>query len=632
MRSVAASGASLWLGSRPTPAEGSAAASSLRPRMAASRPRLVALPLDRPLPPQVGSAARARQICALAEREARRVGMSPHFFARLLHRESRFDPEARSHVGALGVAQFMPATAGEMGLNDPTDPTRAIPAAADYLARLRAGFGNWGLAAAAYNGGPARVRAWLEKRGGLPGETVRYVRGVTGEPVTKFRTPEARVKVRPLTDDTPFVEACVALPRGGTSAKPIEVASVPRGLTAAFAPSTDTAPAMPLGIVLAADGTAPIIVAEAEGLSTTLAPSLTPALAASATEVASEKPVPDELVRNGADVAAPVPMGLTTGAIRVTAVAQNTLETTGNATVPGIATQVAALPLGQLPQIGGPPVSTFVGPPHPLDRPLAKPTPKALRVEQICHLIHREALRVGMPPSFFARLINKESRFDIYAVSPVGAEGVAQFMPYTARERGLKDPFDPLQAIPASADYLWDLRNELGTWPLAAAGYNAGPGRVRDFFAGRRLPPETRDYVASIALRPATDFRDRVTKLAVTPLDPTKPFMEACRLLPTKRFSKPKIARDEEPWQPWGVQLSASFKRASAVASFERQVKRYDAVLKGRRPLVIATPVRGSKRKKYAARLGAPNRAAAEKLCASIKRAGGACVVFKNKN
>jgi len=52
---------------------------------------------------------------------------------------------------------------------------------------------------------------------------------------------------------------------------------------------------------------------------------------------------------------------------------------------------------------------------------------------------------------FFARLIWKESRFDIKAVSPAGAQGVAQFMPATAKRRGLADPFDPEQAIPASA-------------------------------------------------------------------------------------------------------------------------------------------------------------------------------------
>ena len=266
----------------------------------------------------------------------------------------------------------------------------------------------------------------------------------------------------------------------------------------------------------------------------------------------------------------------------------------------------------------------------PLDIPLAKDAKKAERVQQICGLIEREARRVGMPPSFFARVINKESRFDPYAVSPVGAQGVAQFMPYTARERGLADPFEVTQAIPASADYLRDLHAMFGNWGLAAAAYNAGPKRVTDFFGGRRLPYETRDYVLSVALKPATFFKEPGAKIEVTPLDPKKPFFEACRELPTKRISIPRVASLEEPWQPWGVQLAASFVRDSAVASFERQTKRYKKVIGGRKPMIVKSRVPGMRRSKYAARLGAPSRAAAEKLCARIRSIGGACLVAKN--
>jgi len=67
-------------------------------------------------------------------------------------------------------------------------------------------------------------------------------------------------------------------------------------------------------------------------------------------------------------------------------------------------------------------------------------------IGRICDLIEAEADRNGVPRDFFARLIWKESRFDANAVSPVGAEGIAQFMPGTARLRGLADPFDIDQA------------------------------------------------------------------------------------------------------------------------------------------------------------------------------------------
>jgi hypothetical protein len=74
----------------------------------------------------------------------------------------------------------MPGTARERGLADPFDPEQAIPKAAEFIAHLAEQFGNLGLAAAAYNGGPARVTSWLAGQGGLPAETRNYVIAVTG--------------------------------------------------------------------------------------------------------------------------------------------------------------------------------------------------------------------------------------------------------------------------------------------------------------------------------------------------------------------------------------------------------------------------------------------------------------------
>ena len=105
----------------------------------------------------------------------------------------------------------------------------------------------------------------------------------------------------------------------------------------------------------------------------------------------------------------------------------------------------------------------------------------------------------GLPVPFFLRLIWQESRFIASAVSRAGAQGMAQFMPATAAERGLADPFDPLQALPASARFLNALRQEFGNLGLAAAAYNAGSGRIREWIEKRgKLPKETRDYVQNI--------------------------------------------------------------------------------------------------------------------------------------
>ena len=95
-------------------------------------------------------------------------------------------------------------------------------------------------------------------------------------------------------------------------------------------------------------------------------------------------------------------------------------------------------------------------------------------------------------------MIWQESRFQPGVVGPRtrsggGAQGIAQFMPRTAAERGLLDPFDPVQALPKSAEFLRELADQFGNLGLAAAAYNAGPQRVRDWLSGRRtLPAEHR--------------------------------------------------------------------------------------------------------------------------------------------
>jgi soluble lytic murein transglycosylase-like protein len=77
----------------------------------------------------------------------------------------------------------MPKTADERGLAKPFDPEEAIPKSAELLADLKQRFGNLGLAAAAYNAGPARVADWLAGHANLPAETLDYVRTITRHPV-----------------------------------------------------------------------------------------------------------------------------------------------------------------------------------------------------------------------------------------------------------------------------------------------------------------------------------------------------------------------------------------------------------------------------------------------------------------
>lgn len=109
------------------------------------------------------------------------------FFANLIWQESRLRDDAVSRKGALGIAQFMPETAAETGLDNPFDPMQAIPASARFLRELRLQFGNLGFVAAAYNAGARRVMEWLEHRSSLPRETRGYVVRVTGLSVDDWR-------------------------------------------------------------------------------------------------------------------------------------------------------------------------------------------------------------------------------------------------------------------------------------------------------------------------------------------------------------------------------------------------------------------------------------------------------------
>ena len=124
-----------------------------------------------------------------------------------------------------------------------------------------------------------------------------------------------------------------------------------------------------------------------------------------------------------------------------------------------------------------------------------------------------------MPAPFFIRLLFQESGFDPGSVSHAGAQGIAQFMPETAASVGLKNPFDPLQAIPAAARLLRDLVDKFGNLGLAAAAYNAGPGRIHNWLAHKSsLPNETKGYVKIITGVPAEHWKGATQVATATKL------------------------------------------------------------------------------------------------------------------
>jgi hypothetical protein len=264
--------------------------------------------------------------------------------------------------------------------------------------------------------------------------------------------------------------------------------------------------------------------------------------------------------------------------------------------------------------------------------------------ESICLMIEAAARANDLPVEFFARVIWQESRFVPDRIGPrtrsgEHALGIAQFMPGTAAERRLLDPFDPVQALPKSAEFLRELRDQFGNLGLAAAAYNAGPQRLRDFLAGTRtLPAETRNYVLAITGTSVDEWakgtKDEPGGAGVR----RQPVGTSCGELTAllRGAPNPFVEQLEQRVKlvaasAWGVQLSAGFSRDRALASFANLSKRYADVLAGHDPTIFSTTLRSrGTRPFYQVRLGAETRASADGLCGKIRRAGGACLVLKN--
>lgn len=251
-------------------------------------------------------------------------------------------------------------------------------------------------------------------------------------------------------------------------------------------------------------------------------------------------------------------------------------------------------------------------------------------VARVCNLIALHADQNGLPRDFLARLLWTESRFNPNAVSPKGAEGIAQFMPGTAALRALADPFDIHQAIPASAAYLAELEQRFGNLGLAAAAYNAGEGRVsRWLLEGGYLPLETENYVLGILGEPADRFVERSYRGTAAPLDPSRPFGAACRNLPVSGAAITAMA--SRPVQPWGIQVAGSVRRDAAIRQWQRLRQAHPALLGQYEPVVSRVRVAHAPRGIHAVRIGVRTRAEADGLCDRLRSAGASCVVTRNR-
>jgi hypothetical protein len=273
----------------------------------------------------------------------------------------------------------------------------------------------------------------------------------------------------------------------------------------------------------------------------------------------------------------------------------------------------------------------------PLDK--TKPEDTDTR-EAICLMIESAARAQNLPLEFFARVIWQESRFQSDAVGPVTrsgerAQGIAQFMPGTASDRRLLDPFDPVQALPKSAEFLSELRDQFGNLGLAAAAYNAGPRRVQEWLDGSGyMPQQTRSYVVAITGTSVDDWAaiGRNGKMpAAAPSSSCRDLMAMLKRAPNPFVTQLEAHVKLGAERLWGVQLAAGFDRDRALASYAREMKRLSAVIGDQDPTLLSTMLRSrGTRTFYEVRIGADTRPVADDLCSRIRRAGGACFVIRN--
>ncbi|WP_235855948.1 lytic transglycosylase domain-containing protein [Mesobaculum littorinae] len=249
-------------------------------------------------------------------------------------------------------------------------------------------------------------------------------------------------------------------------------------------------------------------------------------------------------------------------------------------------------------------------------------------VPDLCGVIEAAAAQTGVDPHFFARLLWKESLFDPNAVSPAGAEGIAQFMPGTADLRGLDDPFNPAMAIFASADYLAQLIRDYGNPGLAAAAYNAGEARAAQFVAEeRRLPAETRDYVFAITGVRGETWRDDPPAKLNLRLGPEAAFRDACIAR-----AEARVIREFRPARPdWGVIIAAGRRRPTVEAYVAKLKVRHPEQLAQVAPVYVEAVMPGfGDRPRMTAQVPFDDRLAAIALCNRLQEAGTFCQVNRN--
>ena len=262
--------------------------------------------------------------------------------------------------------------------------------------------------------------------------------------------------------------------------------------------------------------------------------------------------------------------------------------------------------------------------------------PRAATIEPldqtVCRLIEARRRANRLPVEFLTRLIWRESSFRAGAVSPAGARGIAQFMPGTAQERGLADPFDPEQAIPNAAHLLAELRRRFGNLGIAAAAYNAGPARVEP--SGCRAPADCRPKPAPMsALSRAARSRPGPGRTAAPKTVPggepeRMPEPQSClAAVADLRGQRRGRRRRLRAARAVGRAARRQFLEGDRAGLVRAGARRYAGVIGDMRPMIIGRVLRSrGTRKFYQVRLPAGDARGGERCAAASSRsAAPAC-------
>lgn len=258
--------------------------------------------------------------------------------------------------------------------------------------------------------------------------------------------------------------------------------------------------------------------------------------------------------------------------------------------------------------------------------------PGQLPATRLCHAMQMNAMERSLPPRFFIRLIWKESRFRHNVVSKRGARGIAQFMPKTAEQWGLADPFDSVSALKKSAELLEHLVQKFGNIGIAAAAYNAGPGRVRKWLKGRSsLPRETRNYVAYITRRDAEAWRTELNEANST--NAVKASTAVAYNYETEGWCLDLAAKSlGEPWprRAWHVRVEEDVSHTAALSKVAEMKEHLDGFANEPRLLLDPLDKAGADgRPRYAVDISLVSRTQAWALCSRLRDAGDSCRVVR---